>query len=82
MIPQLSGGHGLIKPWPWNWLSFDSYGWGSLRHVLPKLAIAAVSYTHLDVYKRQDDGWLDDVLEDLRRMDARGYTEMPIDRRL
>ena len=34
VIPQFSGGHGLTEPWPWNWLSFDSYG-------------RAVSYTHL-----------------------------------
>ena len=39
------------------------------------------------VYKSRKRGrpsirWLDDVLEDLRRMDARGYNKMAMDRRL
>ena len=38
------------------------------------------------VYKNRKRGrprirWLDDTLEDLRRMDARGHTELAMDRR-
>ena len=48
--------------------------------VMPKKRLRA------QVYKRRQRGqpmirWLDDVLEDLRRMDVSGYTEITMDRR-
>ena len=40
----------LTAPWFWNWILWRS----SVRMVYIGVTYASVSYTHLDVYKRQE----------------------------
>ena len=46
-------------------------GLGLLQESIPFLSIASVSYTHLDVYKRQQVVWLLFDITDNTRIDVR-----------
>ena len=78
-----SNGATTMKSLPSRWSSFKGFGKASRScarsRPLPKQGLRPVSYTHLDVYKRQEQGGIPNIRELTKELGSLGVLGMHLE---